>query len=67
MKEYKNIRSLVVNIQQKNGEPEMLASVPDGGVVKEYDDRYEWEVTHHQGMSLMKAYKRDIVTVELLY
>lgn len=66
-KEYKNVKSIVINVKEgENKEPTMIASAPDGGLIKEYSDRYEWEVIHHQGLSLMKVYKRDFVTVEIL-
>jgi len=68
LKEYTGVKNIVINIKEGEGkEPTSLSSIPDGGLIKEYQDRYEWDVIHHQGLSLMKAYKRDFVSVEILY
>ena len=67
VKEYTGVRKIVINIKEgETKEPTSLASIPDGGLIKEYHDRYEWDVIHHQGLSLMKVYKRDFVSVEIL-
>lgn len=67
MKEHKNVKTIVFNIKEGvDKEPTMLASNPDAGVVKEFYDRYEWDVIHAQGMSLMTVNKKDFISVEIL-
>lgn len=67
VREHTNVKIININIKEgENNEPTLLASIPEGGIVKEYVDRYEWDVIHHQGLSLMKVYKKDFVSVEIL-
>ena len=65
VKRIENVKAICLNIRE-NGQPLSITSFPDCGVVNEFHDRYEFDVIHEHGLSLMQVYKKDFFSVEIL-
>lgn len=61
------VKALCINIIIEKGTSDCISSIPNDGIVYEYSDRYEYVVTHAQGISEIKIYKKDCITVEILH